>query len=189
LDSSTLLELIHLELPDGVVVNNIEYNPKSAKFFKENFTPKQLQTLYYLSLGYNNESIAQNRNIGEKTVEKHIKNVYRIMDFPNHMNKRVPTAMDYRKAFPHLFPMRQYYPIKLTDRQYEVARMTAEGYTNISQAMELEIKVAAIERRTTFISRRVRDQLPSGYILRVHIANLFSGGVFYSKSNNPAVVR
>ena len=59
LDSSTLRDLIKLELQEEIVVNNIKYDPKIAKFCLEKFTPKELETLYYMALGYNNEGITK----------------------------------------------------------------------------------------------------------------------------------
>jgi len=185
LDSSTLLEIIHLELPEGVVVNNIEYNPIFAKSLKDNFTPEELETLYYMSIGYDNRSIVKNMKINKRTLENHINDINGKVYFPNNMSRRVSVVMAYRKAFPHLFPMRQYKPIRLTDRQHEVAQMIAEGHTNASITKELVIEVHTVERHTNYINGRVRDQLPPGYDLRVYTANMFSSGAFYSKSHNP----
>ena len=127
--------------------------------------------------------VLQNMNIKEKTVAGNTNHVYGKVEIPNHISKRVSMIMDYRKAFPHLFPMRQYKPIELTDRQYELARMIAEGRTNAPIAKDLIIVVRSVELQTNLTSRKIRDQLPSNYNIRVHIANFFSGGVFYSESN------
>jgi len=174
--------------PEEAIVNNMEYNSRNAELFKENFFPKELETLYYMSLGYNNKAIAQNMKISKNTVKTNIIRLYGKFRFPNHGNKRVLTTMDYQKALPHLFPMRQYDPIELTNRQYEVARMIAEGRTRADIAEELVIGDTTVHTHTNDIYNRVRDQLPPGYVLQVHIVNLFSSGAFYSKSN-PTDVR
>jgi len=176
--------------PEEAIINNIEYNPNAAKFFKERFQQRQLETMYYLSLGYNDEVIAQNMLIGKTSVMNYITSInYRIIGWPDHLDKRVSIAMNFPKAFPHIFPMRQYDPIELTDRKYEIARMIAEGRTNSSIAEELVISASTVKSHVKNISRKIGDQLPSGYDYHVHIANIFSSGAFYSESNNPTGVR
>lgn len=184
LDSSTLDELINLELPEGIVVNNIEYDPKNARMFKDTFEPRLLKILYYMSLGYNNGGIAKNMDIKEKTVENYLNHIYQWDEFPKNMIRRVLMTADFRKTFPHLFPIQQYKPTKLSDAQYEVARMVAQGHYNLSIAGKPE-NIFAVQYKITRISEKIIDQLPSDYNLRVCITNIFNSGDFYSKSNNP----
>jgi len=185
LDSSTLLKLIHLDLPERAVINGIEYDLKAAEFFK-GLSPRTLGVLYYMSLGNKYEGITQKMGIKKSSVQTHLIKFYDKIYIPNDKNKHVSVSTTFQKTFPHIFPVQQYEPIKLTNRQYEVAQKIAEGYSNTFISTELGTVIETIKRHENEISLKIRDQLPNDYNLRVHIANLFNSGVFYSKSNNPA---
>ena len=66
----------------------------------DGLTPKGLEVLKWLAKGYRNEAIADTLSRDTKTVERHINNIYSVLDTDSSdgMHPRVHAALMYLKA-------------------------------------------------------------------------------------------
>lgn len=165
---------------DGATVNNEVYDAESAEHFMKNYTPRQLEVLYYLSLGTKINSISDIIDIKIRGQVTEIMKKYRSHS-PDSTRRDVINS--FRHAFPHLYQFPKKGPFELTDQEYDIARRTLEGETHEQTATVYGVSKSFINHCLIDIYDRFRDQLQENQNPKFVLGIYFDLGLFYSKSN------
>jgi len=168
---------------EGSIVNNIEYDSEAASFFRSVLTPKQLETLYYVSLGLEDEAVAQIRNVTPNSLKQYMSTINRkLKDVLQDQDPRIGSIISYQSAFPHLFPELENTFVELTSKGYIIANLIGEGRTDTYIAAQLAIVEEEVEWHIEQIYGSISSLVSPQDHLRSKVAILARRGMFKEPS-------